>query len=406
MTATQCRLCGGTGLSELIDLGDMPIAHRLKAAADEAEETFPFAVHFCDGCGLSQIVEPIEPEVLYGGYNYCFSSWKPQPHIADEVALIRSQGPVDSAFEVGCNDGLFLQALVDAGIAEAVGLEPNPHAATRAEERGFSVHMAMLGPDAVAEVVSRHGRFDVVIARQVLEHLVDIRAFFAAVDGLLADGGRLFIDLPDFSAGLRIGDVSVLWEEHVSYFTQQVAYGMLRHFGFRPLATAHYRFSGGTVALMSERDPAGPDPTALAAAAALHGADAAAFGDKVERYRESLVRSLQAARARGERIVLYGVGCRACTVVNGLGLGGLIDFAVDDQAERQGLFMPGSGLAIRPTDSLADPPVPTLCLLAVNNENDAKVAAKLDGLLGSKVRSITLLSPADITGELGKLAAA
>jgi len=76
-------------------------------------------------------------------------------------------------------------------------------------------------------------------------------------------------------------------------------------------------------------------------------------------------------RAAGHRVVLYG--CLASTLVDGLALGGLINFAVDDQTERQGRHMPDSGLEIHPSENLDKDVRPTVYLLAVNNENDAKV---------------------------------
>ena len=35
-------------------------------------------------------MDPIDPEILYGEYNYCFSEWKPQPHMADEIEVIKA----------------------------------------------------------------------------------------------------------------------------------------------------------------------------------------------------------------------------------------------------------------------------------------------------------------------------
>ena len=399
----NCRLCGGGKLQPLIDLGPMPIAHRLASRVDGDTPLYPFRVFFCPGCGLSQITDPIDPEILYGDYNYCFSEWKSQPHMANEIEVIGAAIDGAAVFEVGCNDGMFLNALKEVGISDVTGVEPNPYAVAHARDRGLDVHEGMLTQEFCCEMVAGRGRFRVVVARQVLEHLQDIGGFFACVDTLLAEDGHLFIDLPDFGTALKMGDVSMLWEEHVSYFTPEVITAMLTHYGYVPVADRRYNFSGGTVAVLARRTGKAGNGGEFARSASALAKDAGSYRGKIDEYGETLRDGIDRAREAGFRIVIYGVGCRACTLVNGLSLGPHIDFAVDDQVERQGKFMPGCSLEIRPSEVLAEEPRPTVCLLAVNNENDDRVSARLDTLLGDKATVLTLHSPADIHKELKKL---
>ena len=49
--------------------------------------------------------------------------------------------------------------------------------------------------------------------------------------------------------------------------------------------------------------------------------------------------------------------------------------AVDDQPQKQGKYMPGSGLPVLSSDALREGSV-NLCLLAVNAENEEKVVGK------------------------------
>ncbi|MBW2619610.1 MAG: D-mycarose 3-C-methyltransferase, partial [Deltaproteobacteria bacterium] len=106
---------------QVIDLGRLPIAHRLLTRPDNGGLVFPLSLHYCRDCGLIQILEPIDPGMLYLDYNYCFSSWKAQPHAVDEVEMILDHSPCRSAFEIGCNDGLFLDELHRAGVDRVMG---------------------------------------------------------------------------------------------------------------------------------------------------------------------------------------------------------------------------------------------------------------------------------------------
>ena len=394
-----CRLCGGTDLVPSLDLGAQPIVHRMPASADEVEERFPFALHLCRDCGLLQILEPIDPAILYSGFNYNFSSWKPEPHRDAELDSIMAAGPYGSVVEIGCNDGLFLDALRARGIEKAVGVEPNPVAGKIARERGLEVVGGMLDDARCAEVLERHGRFDLLVTRQVTEHVPDLDRFFAGIRALLKDDGLLFLDVPDMGPAADLGDCSVLWEEHVSYFTEPVLRHLLTRQGFQPLRFDRYDFSGGALAVLARRDPAACDLEPEAGDIAM----LESFGPKARDYGERLRRALAAARASGAEIALYGVGVRGSTAVNALDLGGSIDFALDDQPERQGMFMPGSKLPIRPGTSLAESERPLVCLLAVNNENDDKVTAKARSLSDRPAIFVSLCGPKDIWAELERL---
>lgn len=395
----HCRLCHADRLRPVIDLGAMPIAHRMLNKPDQTEERFPFAVTVCEVCGLPQIAQPIDPNILYRDFNFNFSSWKVEPHEPDELDTIHSFLKPEKVFEIGCNDGRFLDELRQRGAKALVGVEPNSVSSEIARQRGLEVHHDMVSPTIAHGAVARHGKFDLVVSRQVLEHIGDFENFFACVDIALADDGNLFIAVPDFAPGRAAGDVSVLWEEHVNYFTEETLLALLVRKGFEPLSVKKYNFSGGSLAVAARRSKLKPQTFDGAASA-----DAAEkFGKLARDYGRRLVPALKRLRDAGTQVVIYGAGCRACTFTNAFELGSLIEFAIDDQKERQGLFMPGSRIAIRSPDELKQSSSPVVCLLAVNNENEAKVSAKLKDTLKRPLTIVSIFAPADIWRELDRL---
>ncbi len=383
-----CRLCGQRELETLMDLGEQPIAHRLLASQQDREERFPLHIDFCPRCGLAQIRTPIDPATLYGQYNYCFSSWKAEPHLSSELEMLERHLASCDVFEVACNDGRFLAELRDRGARQCVGLEPNPFAAGQARRRGFCVYEAFLTEEACDLVLQEQGRFDMVVARQVLEHLHDIALLFRCAGRLLKSGGLLFIDLPDVVPFLQAGDCTFAWEEHVNYFTPETLDYALTLNGFEVVDRATYSYSGGTQAILARpRTVVRASPTAPRLDATLMRE----FLPRVLDYRRRLIEFLEAERDTGTPIVLYGVGCRACTIVNGLNVGPLIDFAVDDQPERQDKYMPGSRLAIHGTEAIRPG---SLILLAVNQESESKVRHRLLATAAlSDVRFLSVLGP-------------
>lgn len=394
-----CRLCGHFELYLLMDLGEQPIAHRFLQSPDENEYKHLLTLHYCPMCGLGQVIDPVPAETLYKGYNYCFSAWKPEAHRATELDMIHTRKPQGSVFEIGCNDGLFLEELKQRGEHLCVGLEPNAFAREIAvNKRGVGhVYETFLNEETCGDATSKHGRFDVVVSRQVLEHVPDIHLFFRCVDLLLKEDGILFIDVPDIGGGIEVGDCTIAWEEHVNYFTDHVLVSLLDRHGFTALDERKFNYSGGTLAVLSRRKQS-EDVFQLAND---HLPKLASFNERVVAYGRKLALALKKARQTYDQIVIYGVGCRACALVNGHGLGRLIDFAVDDQPERQGKFMPGSHLEIRPAQTLGTPGVRSLVILAVNQENeDAVIARTKAAFPDSQITFLIVMGPTNIEANL------
>ena len=404
----NCRLCKHDKLSLVIDLGKMPIAHRLLPQHGVKEDVFPYQLFHCEQCHLVQVVEPIDPDILYRSYNYNFSSWKFEPHIDEELAMVMALGPYTKAFEIGCNDGRFLQELSDRGITQVTGTEPNPVACKVTAERGFSVYNDMINQDVVEKALATFGKFDLVISRQVIEHVPDLDNFFKCINQLLSDDGVLFLDFPDFDINLKATDCSIFWEEHVSYFTEGTMSALLEKHGLSIIEAQRYDFSGGVLAVAARCSAKATQPRKIDFDAALYRQQIGRFAESIGAYQEQLRSLLVKARAQGAEIAIYGVGVRACSVVNGLQLGPQIDFALDDQAEKQGKFLPGSQLETRPRESLQGLGQPLVILLAVNNENETTVlnGLKSDTLISRPIHALTVCGPKNVLTELDELARA
>src|SRR5262249_9199875 len=76
---------------------------------------------------------------------------------------------------------------------KVTGVEPSPLAAQMARKRGLKVFEGSLRGFS-----ERDGRFDAVLFRHSLEHVVEPRDDLAAAFGYLRPGGTLIVELPHF----------------------------------------------------------------------------------------------------------------------------------------------------------------------------------------------------------------
>ena len=390
-----CRLCGQRDVLPLFDFGRQPIAHRFLTDPDQAEYTHSLTVEFCEGCGLTQLGHPIPPALLYTEYNW-LSSWKWQPHVrrlGDLIEQLPELKKTDRIVEIGSNDGSFLEMLRQRGYRNLLGIEPAQDAVQAARQKGVETLGDYFTKSTAEDIVTGSGRCDLVIMRQVLEHITDLASFREAMCTLLSPAGYVLVEVPNFDFSLDTADYSGVWEEHVNYFTPGSLERYLADADIRIRHSETVTFSGEALVVLGQVESA---PYSRQRRTNLDDVrkKTLAYRDHWPRFREAFVRYLQTHREAGGKTSVYGAGCRACSLINFTGVGPYLENFFDDQPEKQGKYMPGSHLPVLPGSALEDSPV-DLCLLAVNAENDEKVIANHRTYQGNGGSFVPILPPSD-----------
>jgi len=374
----SCRLCHHDSLELTIDFGMQPIVHNLMRSPDEATALYPFKLASCRICGFLQLVDFIEPDILYKNY-FTISAWKSQPHVPrllDEIEQIYHLHAGTRILEIGCNDGTFLEQLRARGYGELIGVEPTEDAFSLAQKRNLHVYRDFFDTTFVQKELASQKKFDLIVTRQVLEHIGDLADFMGCAREVLVDGGGLVIEVPDCGMNLESLDYA-LWEEHPNYFTLNTLRMLVERSGFVVVHHEATLFSGKAILLFAIKANARDWP--------LTPFDQPA----IDNYRASWPLLRAAMRnhieAMDAKVYVYGCGARSSTVVNFMGMGDLIECYVDDQPEKQEKYVPGSRLAIRPFDETMR--IGSFFLLGVNTENERKAIGKR-GLSHHDVMSI------------------
>ena len=149
--------------------------------------------------------------------------------------------PTSRILDVGCYTGHLLSLLKAQGFAQLRGVDPSPFAAEMAKlQHGIEVAVGSLMDDL------NLGVFEGIFLTHVLEHIVQLAPFLARLRSLLADGGRLYVEVPDaMNFYLTPSDAVAQPEhrepflqfsvEHVNYFSVRSLENLMRRRGFRSL---------------------------------------------------------------------------------------------------------------------------------------------------------------------------
>ena len=106
-----CRGCDSGDLLQILDFGPVPLAGGFLSRLDLAgpEPVFPLQVHVCEHCSLVQILDPIDPELLFQDYSFSSSTVKPLvDHFENYARWLVDRFHPAKVVEFGCNDGILL----------------------------------------------------------------------------------------------------------------------------------------------------------------------------------------------------------------------------------------------------------------------------------------------------------
>jgi hypothetical protein len=207
-----------------------------------------------------------------------------------------------------------------------------------------------------------------------------------AVKSLIRDTGYVYFEIPDCAEGMSKGDCSILWEEHIHYFSAESFEDCLTDHGFQVVYKKQWHYpmedSIGFLARVSKTTRKSRNLTA----------DYHRFleySQKLETTRELTINYLKDLVSRDKRICMLGAGHLATTFLSINQISGFIDFVVDDNVNKVGMYMPIGGIQIVSENTFLAASI-DLCLMSANPQHHQKIMERFPDFIdgGSKLLSI------------------
>ena len=336
----------------------MPLAGGFLRGPDEIpdEQRYPLLTSVCDNCGLVQIVDPVDPEVLFGDYAFATGTVAGLVRHFDAYAeWIQQRFAPATVIEFGANDGTLVAALQQRGI-KALGVDLAPNITAMAREHGRDVITGAFGPDLLDELREHVPAADLVTGSNVFAHNSGPGAILEAADGILAPAGVLCLEVMYAGDLLEQLQWDTLYHEHLTFYSLQTLDRLLGRFGFETIDAERIPMHGGSLrvaaARRGERDSsrriselaswedqtALNDPSTWDRFSAESQRRIAVFGDTMRRL------------AGSSSIWAYGAAGKATMWLNACEMT-YLESVVDASPLRAGRLMPGTHTPIVAPDS-------------------------------------------------------
>jgi len=362
---SKCIVCGCSDLKVILSVPDQPLSrYGLVKIKKAPVKSFPIEIVRCKFCTHMQNVAFAE-----GSVDYTDQEIKESRTYSDKMKLFlqsqsanlkglhKTEKSSATVLEIGCGDGYFLSQFSE--FSKIVGFEPSPEGKL-ARERGVFLIDSYFSLEGLQEF----GRFDITILRQVLEHIYSPKSFIKEVKKKILKNGLLYLEVPNGSKSINQNRFHDFYYEHVSYFTKSSLLLLLEQEAFEVISCkSEYNEEIITVIARFQGDEAKDDVVFLT--------------EKIK----FIQAQVQTWLKESKKIVGWGTAGNGSLFFSLLGITDKeIEFVVDSDKRKQGLFLPITNQqVIPPSDLVKINPDIVIILSQFHSDEIANEARKLVG---------------------------
>lgn len=351
----ECLCCGSERLKLVLDLNEQPLANSFKKTAEEREPYFPLKLNICEDCTHLQLSHAVNPDLLFKNYLYVSGTSQTLRDYFDWFAQ-RTQEyfetPPTTVLDIACNDGSQLNSFKALGLT-TYGIDP----ATNLHELSSKNHEVVC--DYFKEKYVYHykmKKLDIITAQNVFAHNDYPLDFLKMCKEIMHDTTRLFIQTSQADM-IKNNEFDTIYHEHLSFFNSSSMMALAERAGLHIIDIQKTPIHGNSYMFVFSKNP-GARPSVQ------HQLDQErseglqdmntylAYADRCHTIVEDLNNMIAHYRDLGYVVAGYGAAAKGNTLIN---FGNInLDYIIDDNPMKQGLFAPGSNIPVVSIDVLEE----------------------------------------------------
>ncbi len=363
----NCRFCNEPVTNIFVDLGISPLSNAFlkKEMLNGVEKKFPLCVYVCDNCFLVQLPEFEKPENIFKNYAY-FSSYSSTwlEHAENYVNMIIKKfnfNEKSTVIEIASNDGYLLQFFKKKNIP-ILGIEPAVNVAKVAKEKGIPTITKFFGVNTANELKKENKLSDLIIGNNVLAHVPNLNDFVKGLKILLKSTGIITLEFPHILQLIEKNQFDTIYHEHFSYLSLSTVKQIFEFHNIIIFDVEEIPTHGGSLRIYAKhkinknfeiKNSVNDLLEKEKEFGLLNLSFYLEFSRKVELVKKELIEFFNNTKQNGKKIVCYGAAAKGNTLLNYCGIGKEnIEYVVDINSYKQGLYLPGSHLHIKKPEEI------------------------------------------------------
>ena len=365
----SCRHCFMPLKNTVIDLGSAPPSNAYLSAEslEKPEKSYPLKLKVCTECWLVQTEDYVDPKELFSSDYAYFSSTSRSwlMHAAkfcEEVQKRLDLNLNSLVIEIASNDGYLLRNFVANGVP-CIGIEPTDSTAKVAESHGVNTIREFFCEKLGKELASRGNQASLIVANNVFAHVPDINDFTLGLKAALRPEGTIVLEFPHLLRLIDQIQFDTIYHEHYSYLSLETVISIFSKAALKVVDVEKLSTHGGSLRVFGchsddsrDSSPAVFEILKTEASIGLKKlATYQAFQKQADRIRNDFLEFLVEKKKEGSSVVGYGAAAKGNTLINYSGVTvDLLPFICDAALSKQGMYMPGSHIPIKPPSVLSE----------------------------------------------------
>lgn len=344
----KCKICDSKKIEKFYTIPNYPITGGPVVSKGFGKvKSGNVSIGFCFNCGSCTLIEP-NPDEIYYDDTYTSSNMavslgaKIDEKMSNFIKLISELklGKDSKMLEIGCYDGSLMWQMKKRFGFDVYGCEPCSDVAEIAIEKyGFKVKKEYFSSNLYEK-----NFFDIIVFRNVLEHISNPVEFLANVREVLSPEGFIIIGVPDGEFRIANSILGSIVPEHPNYFGSTGLQMVLSASGFKKIDIRVYK--GGLKAKAINGAKCGLLKSEQRQISDVYEALKAGAEESIRKYKK--IRSLTEGLSN-----IYLFGANTCTLelfatdsVNAKD----VNYVIDDDPLKWGKEIVNFGISVKPRE--------------------------------------------------------
>jgi hypothetical protein len=171
--------------------------------------------------------------------------FEPEDHLDDVCELISTLIPIEeisSVLPISKKDFSLAARIANSNNAVIAPYLRDKNTHKDYCDLSISEIMQSISDGSIYETIGNI-KFDLILVRHSLEHHTDIENILKNLTKILKKTGHIYIEVPNCEKGFKHSDLTMLWEEHIWYFTYATFLSAIDLLGYEVVWTKNYEYS-------------------------------------------------------------------------------------------------------------------------------------------------------------------
>ena len=370
---STCRLCTSPNVSLIYAMPACPPVDNYRFEEDPQINlpAFPMDLYMCRACGHAQLLDVVDPEILFGNYIYTSgSSPDLDAHFtayAERLTDYARLSPESLVVDIGSNDGLLLSKFRSKGV-RIQGVDASNSVSKQAIDGGIPTIVSFFTAAVAREIRAAIGKADLVCANNVFSHSDNLRGFAEAVRDLLKPDGLFVFEVSYLRDLVENRVVDYVYHEHLAHHSIKPLKIFFESLSMRLIDVERVTTKGGSIRCYAALAKSTWTTQSIVQRMILAEETVGLYRHEVyvalKQEMETIGLKtrvmLEAEVSKGGKVACYGASATSTVITSIFDVNKYFSLIVDDNPIRQGRLSPGYKIQVKSnSEFLAENPAIT-----------------------------------------------